>query len=92
MVPLLARVPPDQSFAKQEAHPDLRDRAQERAVSSIRASLAGVCPAFIGFGRVLCLHPEKPEERARKDTYGYDPQLTLRAIGLELRVQSRADD
>ena len=34
----------------------------------------GFCPAFMGFGRVLCLHPEKPEERSRKGTYGYDPQ------------------
>jgi hypothetical protein len=25
---------------------------------------------FAGFGPVLCLHPEKPEKRAREGTYG----------------------
>jgi hypothetical protein len=35
---------------------------------------AGASPAF---GRVLCLHPEKPEERAWKGTYGYDPKQKL---------------
>jgi hypothetical protein len=34
-----------------------------------KGAAAGFAQFFAGFGRVLCLHPEKLEERARKGTY-----------------------
>jgi hypothetical protein len=64
-----------QAAMRREAADRARPAAARRCDGRLHVGATwGFALLFAAFGRVLCLHPEKPEERARKGTYGYDPK------------------